>query len=240
MHWTVSPQFFCVYSMTIKNALAEFFGKSPIRPMQEHMEVSASAVDRVLVFFDAAINQNWAQAQSIYDEIQHIERKADALKKDLRLHLPKSLFLPVPRSDLLDLLASQAKIANSAKNITGLVLGRKMPILRSLQAPLKAFITTATLNVHQALKAIEELDELLESGFSGRELDVVEQLLDELGELERKADSQEVEIRSQLFALESQLPPVDVMFMYKFIENIGELADRAQRVGDRLFVLLAR
>ncbi|HBP75141.1 MAG TPA: phosphate transport regulator, partial [Alcanivorax sp.] len=37
-----------------------------------------------------------------------------------------------------------------------------------------------------------------------------------------------------------ELPPVDVIFLYKIIEWIGDLADRAQKVGGRLQLLLAR
>ena len=53
-------------------------------------------------------------------------------------------------------------------------------------------------------------------------------------------DEQQIQIRSQLFKLESELPPVDVIFLYKIIEWIGDLADRAQKVGGRLQLLLAR
>ena len=57
---------------------------------------------------------------------------------------------------------------------------------------------------------------------------------------EQHTDILEREIRSQLFAVEAQLPPVDVMFLYKIIDQIGELADNAERVGGRLQLLLAR
>lgn len=92
----------------------------------------------------------------------------------------------------------------------------------------------------QAKKAINELDELVETGFSGREIRLVEELIEELDRLERANDDQQVQIRAQLFKLESELPPVDVMFLYKIIDWIGDLADRAQKVGGHLQLLLAR
>jgi len=225
--------------MTIKNTLADLFGKSPIRPLQEHMEVSASAADELALFFKTVIKQDWAKAEAIYNNIRTIENNADQLKKDLRLHLPKSLFLPVARGDLLGLLTTQDKIANAAKDIAGLCLGRKMKLPEEMQSPLLEFVDTALANVHQALKAIEELDSLLESGFRGREVDLVEHMVDELNRLERMADDQEVGIRAKLFEREGELPPVDVMFLYRIIETIGDLADRAQKVGNRLLLLLA-
>ena len=60
-----------------------------------------------------------------------------------------------------------------------------------------------------------------------------------LDELEMLADEIEVKIRADLFALEAELPPVNVMFLYKVIDWTGELADLAQRVGSRLELMMA-
>jgi uncharacterized protein Yka (UPF0111/DUF47 family) len=46
-------------------------------------------------------------------------------------------------------------------------------------------------------------------------------------------------IRHQLFEIEKDLPPVDVMFLYRVIELVGEIADLAERIGHRLELLLS-
>ena len=92
----------------------------------------------------------------------------------------------------------------------------------------------------QALKALKELDSLLETGFSGREATLVEKMVEELEEIERDTDRMQVTVRRSLYKLEKDLPPVDVIFLYKIIEWIGDVADRAERVGNRLEQLLAR
>jgi len=226
--------------MVLKNPLADIFGHSPIKPLQEHMKVSVSAADQLPLFIAAVAAQNWHEADALYNKIREIEHQADDLKKHLRLHLPKGLFLPVPRGDLLDLLTKQDKIANTAKDIAGLMLGRKMGIPTTMSEDFERFVATSVSTAHQALTAINELDELLESGFSGRELDIVERLVDTLNDLERKADDHEIDIRAQLYAIETDLPPVDVMFLYRIIEWVGDLADRSQKVGSHLLLLLAR
>ena len=65
-------------------------------------------------------------------------------------------------------------------------------------------------------------------------------MIGELDTLENRADEMEVTIRAALFALESEMPPVDVMFLYRVIDWVGDVADRAQKVGSRLELLLAR
>ena len=44
----------------------------------------------------------------------------------------------------------------------------------------------------------------------------------------------------QLYAHEGDMSAVSVMFWHRLIERIGGLADYAEKVGDRLRLLLAR
>ncbi len=226
--------------MAISNPFSNLFGKSPFKPMQEHMAVTIKAAVDLKPFFEAVIANDWQEAEKVQQRISNIENLADELKKNLRLHLPKSLFLPVPRSDLLELLSMQDKIANRAKDIAGIMLGRKMGIPTKLQKKMREFVIAVVATAEQALKAINELDELLEAGFSGRELKVVEKLIKELDNLENNTDKLEVTIRASLFKLETELPPIEVMFLYRVIDWVGDLADRSQKVGSRLQILLAR
>jgi uncharacterized protein Yka (UPF0111/DUF47 family) len=49
----------------------------------------------------------------------------------------------------------------------------------------------------------------------------------------------QVSLRRNLLALEKNLNPVDVVFLYNIIEWVGELADISERVGSRLELMLA-
>ena len=65
-------------------------------------------------------------------------------------------------------------------------------------------------------------------------------MLKKLDKIESETDKLQIKTRSTLFKIEKDLPPVDVMFLYKIIEWVGELADLSQRVGSRLQMMLAR
>src|SRR5690606_31806132 len=212
--------------MSKSNPFASLFGKSPIKPMQDHMTAASAAANELIPFFEAVIADNWAEAEAIQQRIADKENHADDLKRQVRLHLPKSLFLPVARSDLLELLSIQDAVANCARDIAGIMLGRKMSVPAALQPKIMEFVHAAVEACDFALKAINELDELLQTGFRGREVKVVETLIVELDDREHLADKLEIEIRAALFSIEDELPPVDVMFLYRVIEWIGELSNR--------------
>lgn len=216
------------------------FGRSPIRPLEAHMSKVHACVKELGPFFEAVVAQKWSEVELIQRDIGRLEHEADDLKRDLRLHLPKGLFLPVSRSDLLELLTVQDRLANKAKDVAGVVLGRKIVFPDNMTIPFMEFLQRSIDASLQANKAINELDELLETGFSGCEIKIVDNMIAELSAIERDTDEKQIKLRQSLFDIEATLPPVNVMFLYKIIEWTGELADRAREIGDRLQILLAK
>ncbi|MFW6094200.1 MAG: TIGR00153 family protein [Pseudomonadota bacterium] len=220
--------------------ISRLFGASPVRPLQEHIAQATACAMELVPFFEAVIAGNWDEAAAIRERIIDHEHAADELKRQLRLALPNSLLMPVSRSDILDLLSMQDAIANRTKDISGLVTGRQMQIPEPMGKAYLEFLRCSLRAVGQAEKTVGELDELFESGFRGKEADVVISMTQELDRTEHEADDLQVELRGRLFQLEKDLPPVDVMFLYQIIELTGELGDLAHRVGSRLHLLISK
>lgn len=148
--------------------------------------------------------------------------------------------MPVARTDVLEMLAVQDRIANKARDISGLMLGRRMAMPEALQDLYLSFIQRCLEAVGQAHKTVNELDELFETGFRGSEIDLVMSMIEQLDGIENDSDRLQVELRRKLFEIEKDLPPIDVMFLYKIIDRTGDLGDLAQRVGSRLHLMIAR
>lgn len=220
--------------------LFNMFGPSPIKPIEKHIRKSHQAAKLLYPFFEAVLKSEWEKASELREQIIHFEKEADAIKRDLRLHLPTGLFLPVSRTDLLELLSVQDRIANKAEDIAGLIYSRKMVIPETLKPLFLPFLARCLDASKQACKAINELDDLLESGFRGNEVKIVEEMILKLDEIEHDSDDMLAEIREKIFELEQELPAIDIVFLYKLVQWIGDLADCAQTVGGRLQILIAR
>lgn len=221
------------------NMLANIFGSSPVQPLEKHIEIAYRCARQLREFFQAVTDGDWDTAESARAEIEKLEHEADNLKKKIRLHLPKSLFMPVPREDLLELLLVQDKIANRTKDVSGLVVGRKMQIPSQIAAQFLEFVDRNIDAAKQARKSVRELDELFTAGFRGAEVTLVEDLIEELDRIETDTDDKQAALRGALFKIEKSLDPVDAVFMYQVIELTGEIADMAERVGRRLELLLS-
>ena len=222
------------------NMLANIFGSSPVQPLEKHMDVAFRCAKKLRPFFAAVVAGDREKMLSVRGDIEALENEADELKKEIRLHMPKSLFMPVPREDLLELLLVQDKIANRAKDVSGVVVGRKMSIPEPIADLLIDFVDRNVDAAKQARKSVRELDELFTAGFRGAEVALVSDLIEELDRIETHTDEQQMVLRTALFKIEKTLDPIDAMFLYEVIELTGQIADMAERVGRRLELLLSQ
>jgi len=220
--------------------IASLFGKSPITPLQKHMKQVHSCLKDFSVFAKAANAQDWEKAETVRISIKNREEKADKLKKKLRMNLPSTFMMPFSRRDLLDVLLIQDSIANITKDLAGLMMTRHMVFPQEIAGDFIKLTALCIKTSGAALVAINELDEILETAFSIRERKIVSKMIKTVNELEHETDDAQNDIRNKLFALESDLPPVDVMFYYRAIEWLGETADAAQKVGSRFEVMLTK
>lgn len=224
----------------MSHTFAKLFGRSPFGPMQDHMSKSYNCAEQLIPFFQAVLAEDWEQAETLQQRIAGLENEADDMKTAIRTNMPDSLFMPVPRSDLLELLTVQDKIANKTKDIAGIVLGRRMRIPETLAEAIMAYVEKAVQAAEHATRALHEIDELIETGFGRHESALVKTMIGDISQCEHEADKLQVALRARLFSLEADLPPVDVIFLYKIIDWIGDVSDRAERVGSRLQILLAK
>ncbi len=221
------------------NVLANIFGSSPVQPLEQHMDIAYRCAKKLRPFFDAVIARDYERMAEVRAQIETLEHEADDLKKQIRLNMPKSLFMPVPREDLLELLLVQDKIANRTRDVSGVIMGRKMEIPEQIAEAFVEFVDSNIDAVKQARKSVRELDELFTAGFKGAEVELVNELIEELDALETHTDNQQTRIRSALFEIEKTLNPIDAIFLYEVIQLTGEIADMAERVGRRLELLLS-
>ena len=221
------------------NVVANIFGASPVQPLEKHIDVAFRCAKELRVLFSAVIADDWEAASAARDKIDEFEEQADELKKEIRLNLPRSLFMPVPREDLLGLLHVQDKIANRTRDVARIVLGRKMAIPEAISQAFLEFVDRNIAAAKKARKSVRELDELFTAGFRGAEVELVSGLIEELDAIETETGDRQEALRASLFEIESTLTPVDAVFLYEVIDLVWKIAESADQVGRRLELLLS-
>ncbi|MEO5378878.1 MAG: TIGR00153 family protein [Magnetococcus sp. DMHC-6] len=222
------------------NPFASLFGKSPFKAVQQHMRVVTQCAELVPGIFEALVAGNDSKIKEIKVQIDDLEHQADTIKDGMRTHLHKSMFMPVDRRDLLELLNYQDNIADMAEKIAGLLAERRMEMPVGMGAPVVALAKRCIDACLQAGKIIEQLDELVETGFGGRQSELVMGMVEDLSKIETETNAMVADLLRSLFLHEDEIKPVSVILWYQMIHWINELADNAEKVGDRLRLLTAR
>jgi predicted phosphate transport protein (TIGR00153 family) len=219
--------------------MGNLFGRSPIRPMQRHIKAAVACAREVLPLFEDMAAGRTEALLARRQEIDRLEHEADSIKNEIRSHMPKRLMMAIERRDMLEILDFQDSIADVAQDIAGLAEQRSMIIPEPLVEPMLALVRRVIAACEQAERVVAELDELIETGFGAREVARVEEMVEELSRIESDTDQLAENVQRRLFAIEDEIG-ISTVFWYQMTIWVGDLADYAERVGNRLRLLVAR
>jgi uncharacterized protein len=206
--------------------------------MQEHMRAAIECARQVLPLFEEMVAGDTVAVAVRHQEIDRLEHEADRIKNEIRSHLPRFMFLAVERRDILEILDYQDSIADVAQDIAELADMRSMVVPNKLAAAFLDLVRHVVTACEQAELVINKLDELVETGFRGREVGRVDEMIEELSRMESDTDELEEGVQRLLFGIEDELG-ISAIFWYKLIDYVGDMADYAERVGNRLRLLTA-
>ena len=224
----------------MKSTLAGLFGRSPFSAIQHHMDLVAKCSQELIPLLEASSQGQFEVLEATRERIDSLEHEADSAKDEIRSGLPRSLLMPVDRRDLLAILQTQDSIADTVQDVAGLLSLHRAPAPAAFGESLSLFAQTVVQTVDKCHEIINSLDELLELGFRGREVERVESLIDELNALESETDAQGMELAGILFRHHEDLDKAAFVLWNELIHRIGDVADHAESVGNQLRLLLAR
>jgi len=220
--------------------LASLFAKNPFTPLREHMRKTLECVDALDSLFDAMLASDQAQVREVSRKISQLEHEADLIKHEIRARLSTSVFLPVNRREVLDILHHLDSIADAAEDLGVLLTMRPMELPAPLRDPFTELRRRVDSTVRRSGDTMAAMDQLLESGFSGKDAAAALRLVDEVSRLEHEADKAQDVFAKALFAHEDDLKPAALFMWIKIGEKLGELANCSERMTNLLRVILAR
>lgn len=212
--------------------------RSPIKPMQQHMNVAVLCAREILPLLDAMAAGDLDAIRDRRAEIDRLEHEADEIKHEIRSHTPKRFMMALDRRTILEILDYQDSIADITQDITELADQRNMHLPEVMKEPVMSLAKSVVTACEQGQRIIDELDELVETGFGDAEVRRVDEMILELGRLETETDRQLDMAARKLFEIEDDLG-VATIFWHQVLRQIATLADLSERVGNRLRLLMA-
>lgn len=219
--------------------IAKLFGKSPFAPLQQHMNKVAACIAELEEAFTAFFNSEYKKMEIIAKRLSKLEHEADLAKNDIRNNLPRSVFLPIDRSHLLEMLAIQDSLADTAENIGLSLILYPLPVLKELQQDLQNLLQ---INIHtfsNVQMIINEMDILLESSFGGIEAQRVKAKIEEISSQEHESGLIKHEVLKKFFSKGKDLEVPAFFLWLRIIEDISSLAHISERLANRIRMVLA-
>ena len=219
---------------------SKLFGKSPFKPLKKHMKIANECAMHMPSAIEAFFKGDKETLKEIKYSIFQLEDDADKILEEMQSRLPKSMFLPVDRGDLLEVMEAQELIADRTQDIIGLMIDLPMDVPEELQTPIIRLTNRVTDAVDGAYHIIKGLENLVETGFKGPHVDKTQSLIHDVINIESDADTIGIDIAHALFAHAKTMDPVSVVFLYQLINWIDDLADYSEKLAIRTRLLLAR
>lgn len=212
----------------------ENFAESPFEPLGRHMEKVKECVALVEPMFESLLAEKWDELEERAQKIFKIEHQADTIKNAIREAMPRSFSLPIFRGDLLAYLKLQDDIADTAEDI-GVVLSLKnLPLPAQLVEDLRTYVVKVLEVCGHVFRCTDLLADLQEVDFAGAK---GQQILDLIGKAEHaewEADKLEFALSRKLFSLDDEMRATDIFLWSKVFQELGKLANHADKTAERL------
>jgi predicted phosphate transport protein (TIGR00153 family) len=218
--------------------VSKLFGKSPFEPLYEHMCKVKICVDLIQPLMRAFVDEDFEKVTEITKLIFKAEHEADLMKKEIRINLPKGIFLPVARGDILRFLKEQDYMADATEDLAVLLAMRRMKVPTELKEELQNLVDEVLEAFDLTMKVSSEIKILAETSFGGAEAHKVMEMIEKIKIKEWEADKAQMRAAQKMFSLEDQLDPISVMMWMHIFRELGNLANHAENTGDQLRIML--
>lgn len=211
--------------------IAKLFGRSPFLPLQAHMEKVKAAVEKCRELIEAFYSGDHDRVEALCTEVSQLEHAADQVRHDIQSQLTKGLFMAVDRVRIMDILETQDNLADMAENLGILLTLKRLSLPDSFKQDFQAFVDINFKAFAQVYLIVNQLDELLETGFGGAEAQRVRQMTMEVARLEHEADAMQHALLRKLFAEEDVMSTATFYLWAKVFEQVARMSDTAERLA---------
>lgn len=206
--------------------------------LERHAEKVCETVEELARLLEDYLKGHIVRGQE--ERVSALEHEADLLKSQLRSALPRSdSFMPVARSDLLEFVWHQDKIADKAQDAAGLLPLLHVELPKEMIAKWQEFIEILHEGTTTYRRMAQGLRELLERGFQQERVDHILNLLKEINLLEHRVDVIERELIRMIY----DQPGIDGFAKYHLIQvliTLGSILDHMENAGGRIRIMVAR
>lgn len=213
--------------------------KTGLHYLAKHMQLVFATTQLLIDFFSEVLYKNWEAVEQKRVEIIEKTHQVRESQQEAIQKLPQERSSIISRKSIIELLQLQTKIANKVQGISGLVIGRQLHLPPEVGVEFFPLLNQCVVAVQQMQILINHLADLNAGSSREKVIEQLQTMIEQVDLQENASDKMQIQARNALLNIESQLPPVDVMNLYKMLEWTGDLADRAHELGGHIISTIA-
>jgi hypothetical protein len=214
--------------------------ETPFEMLMGHFDRVLKAVDKMAEMIDLYLKGDFGSAGEASVIVSRLEHEADEIKTHMRRTLPRLIFTPISRQDMLDLLTENERIADTAQDVAQVLDLRRTKVPKSLHAGIRQYSGHVVESVKALERMMEHFGTLLEGSFSKGEAKEIMELGLHVHEHEYKADAVNKELARAVYSLEGKESAVTIFHLLKFLDVLDGVADHAENASLRLVVVVSK
>jgi len=216
------------------------FEESPFGPLGEHMRKVKECVALVEPMFQRVREKDHEGLKGITHDVFKYEHEADEIKTEIRCRIPKSFYLPIYRGDLLAYLKLQDDMADSVEDLGVLLTLKHLCMPEPIVGDIMELLKRVLVVCEHLFQCTDQLASLVEADFGGPRTDEILELVAKAEHAEWEADKAQYSASQKLFALEDEIRATDIMLWSHVFQQLGKLANQADKTAERLRRMLAQ
>ncbi len=221
------------------STIGKLFGRSPFGQVQEHMAQVAVCVSKMTEAIHALNEDRYEDLDGIASEVSRLEHQADQIKDDIRGRLLKRIFMPIDRAEVLEIISIQDSIADTAEDVCVVLTMKRIPMLDDIREDFREFCDLNVKAFESVATIINQLDELIESGFGGAEGERIRSLARQVAYTEHQADLVQMQLLKKLYAHDQDMTPGEFHLWMRVTRVLSRISNLAENLANRIMKTLS-
>ncbi|MDY6913076.1 MAG: DUF47 family protein [Planctomycetota bacterium] len=167
--------------------------------------------------------------KSNFTEVHKAESLADNIRRQIEVLMYSKALFPESRGDILGLLETMDRVPNQAESVVRMIRNQYVPVPEALRPGILRLAEVCRRSVDAMIDAADKMF----TDYTNATVAV-----GKIDELESEADRIESDLIEQIFS--GQMDGFNKIILRDLVKNISQIADRAENVGDRIRIMVAK
>ncbi len=217
--------------------LSSLFHESPFENLQRHADKVKECAQ---LFREAAIchaEERCDEFDALTDRVAKLESEADAIKRNIRNHLPRGILMPVDKFQFLQYLGEQDKVVDEVEAALYWLSFRPKGLPKEMRLDFLDLVESVIPPIEKLAELVLMATQFFRSK-SGDQREKMKSLVRDIRQHEKEADLLEQELKGLVFrTIQNGLI---VFHTVRLVEIVGEIADHAQNASDRMRTMICK